>query len=288
MKKWLLIAGAVAIAGVIYFLIPFERTLSDSLIGLRTIGAVTRCFNDTGRWKEWWPKNSGSGFEISKLSYDNAQVILRWGSNHQLSGNLRVAPLNGDSVLIRWEGPVSRQDAGEGRRRVDAVLASFKAYIEDAKRLYGVNFYRTMSSDSTLVVIISKSSAYPGVPEIYRKIDSLRRYIAAEGAREMNPPMLNVTRLNDSTYRTTVAISVNRTLPAKGDILPKRFVPWKMLEGEVHGGEYTVEKAFKEMQHFKQDYNLQIMAIPYQSLMTDRRQEPDTAKWVTIVCAPIS
>lgn len=286
MKKWLLGVGAIVMAGVIYFLIP--RSLSDSVIGIRTIAAVNRCLSDTGRWAEWWPRNAGYTYHISKLSYSDAHVTIGWGGGHELTGNLRIAPLNGDSVLIDWEGAVSLMNKLPAREAVDTVLRSLKAYVEDANRLYGVNFYRTMSDDSTLVVIIFSSRVYPGMDVVYKKIDSLRNYVAAQGAREINPPMLNVTPLEDSTYRTTVAISVNRPLPGKGTIVPKRFVPWKMLEGQVRGGMYTVEKALRQMQNFKRDYNLQIMAIPYQWMITDRRQEPDTAKWVTIVCAPIS
>jgi len=286
MKRWLIGVGAIVVAGVIYILIP--RKLSVSVVGLRTMSAVSRCFSDTGKWAGWWPQNAGYTYHISRLAYSNAQMTISRGGDELLTGNLRVAPLNGDSVLIDWEGSMPGWRAGAARKAVDTVLRSLKSYVEDPKRLYGVKFYPAMSNDSTLVVIIFTSGAYPGMDVVYGKVDSLRQYIASQGARELNPPMLNVTRLNDSMFRTTVGISVNRILPAKGTIVPKRFVPWKMLEGEVHGGIFTVERAFRQMQLFKGDYNLQIMAIPYQSMVTDRRAEPDTAKWVTIVCAPIS
>ena len=288
MKKWLLIAGAIAIAGVVYFLIPSKRALSSSVIGIRTMSPVARCFKDTARWDAWWPRAAGYAFSISRLSYGDAQVTVRWDGGHHMDGHLRIAPLNGDSVLINWEGDVPRREAEEGKRAVDTILRAFKGYVEDAKRLYGVDFFRTMSQDSVLAAIIYLSPVYPDVREVYQKIDSLRQYIASRGAREMNVPMLNVTQLGAGRYRVTVAISVNRSLPAKGTIVPNRFVPWKMVEGKVHGGISTVERAFKEMWNFKADYNLQIMAMPFQSLITDRRQEPDTTKWVTMVCAPIS
>ena len=288
MKKWLLIAGAIAIAGVMYFLIPSKRTLSKSVIGLRTMAAVARRFKDTSRWDEWWPASAGYSFTISKLSYGDADLAVRWGGDRALAGHLRIAPLNGDSVLINWEGELPSRERSESLVAVDTILGAFKAYVEDAGRLYGAKFFRTMSADSTLVVISYLSPAYPGVDEVYGRIDSLRQYIAGEGAKEMNSPMLNVTQLSPGSYRVTVGISVSRSLPGKGTIVPKRFVPWKMLEGEVHGGIPTVERAFREMWNFKADYNYQIMAMPFQSLITDRRQEPDTTKWVTIVCAPIS
>jgi hypothetical protein len=85
-----------------------------------------------------------------------------------------------------------------------------------------------------------------------------------------------------------IAIPVNRRLKGTARILPREFVPWKMIEGDVYGGVYTVEKAFGLMQQYRTDNNLSIMALPYQTMITDRRREPDTTKWVTRICAPIS
>jgi hypothetical protein len=288
MKKWLLISGAIAVLILLYLLIPRTVTFSTTMTGHRGIAAADRCFMDTSKWAQWWPKASGHSYQITQVLYNDMRVSIRCADGSSLNGAIRLAPMNGDSVLIGWEGSGSAGHVKEAQKNIEAILGSFKTFIEDAKNIYGVDFYRTMSDDFSLVTITTFAPAYPATAEVYSKIDSLRAYIGSQGAKEMNPPMLNVSRLGDTSYRIMVAISVDRKLTGKGRIIPKGFVPWKMLEGEVHGGVYTVERAFVQMQQYKADYNISIMALPFQSLITDRRQQQDTTKWVTKVCAPIS
>jgi hypothetical protein len=160
--------------------------------------------------------------------------------------------------------------------------------VEDAKRLYGADFIRTMSNDSTLVTMTSFTATYPSVAEVYARIDTLRGFTASHGAMAIDSPWLNVAKIEDGQFKWTVAIPVNKWIEKEGRVIPRRFVPYKNLEGEVHGGVYTAEKALQQMQLYKIDYNIQIMGLPYQCLKTDRRLEPDTTKWVTMICAPIS
>jgi hypothetical protein len=281
MKKWLLLSGVIVLI-VGSYLLFFTPVRSLTCFAHRTIAGADRCFADTARWSKWWPESVGR-YQLEALRYNDARIAIRYPDGGKISGDLRLAPWNADSILISWEG--DRSIRGRG---IDVILDAFRRYVENPKNIYGVEFYRTMSNDSALVTMTFYASVYPGVGEVYSRIDSLRSYIASQGAKAINQPMLNVTREKDSLYRVSVAISVDRRLAGKGRIQPKRFVPYKMLEGEVHGGASTVEKAFDQMQKFKIDYNIQIMALPFQSLITDRRQEPDTTKWVTKVCAPIS
>jgi hypothetical protein len=217
-------------------------------------------------------------------------VAIRCPDGTRLNGDIRLAPLNLDSILISWDCkmPVFFLHRTEIRRSMESVLRSFKVFIDDNKNIYGSRFFRAMSKDSTLVTLISLSATYPTTAEVYQKIDSLRQYMNSQGAAAIDSPWLNVTKLLDGTFRTMVAIPGNKRLAGHGRIANQHFVPWRMLEGEVHGGVYTVEKAFDQLQKFKTDHGMSIMALPFQSLVTDRRKEQDTTKWVTIVCAAIS
>jgi hypothetical protein len=203
---------------------------------------------------------------------------------------MRLAPLTQDSILINWRCrlPLLSRDK-EIQRTVSTVLEAFKIFVEDSRNIYsGINFFRTMSRNATLVALTSTGTAYPTTAEVYAKIDSLRKYIISRNAAAIDSPMLNVSKVSGTQFKMTVAIAVNKQLLGDGRISNLNFVPWKMLEGAVHGGVYTVEEAFEEMQKFKIDNNISIMALPYQSLITDRRKEQDTTKWVTIICAPVS
>jgi hypothetical protein len=156
------------------------------------------------------------------------------------------------------------------------------------KNIYGVNIVHTMSDDSILVTLSGYTPAYPTTEYIYTLIDTVKKYVDGKGAVAHNYPMLNVALSGDGRYRTMVALSVNKQIEDAGRILVKRFVPWKMIEGDVQGGAHTADKAMGQLYKFRDDYHLSIMSIPFEFLITDRRQEPDTTKWVTRVCAPIS
>jgi hypothetical protein len=138
------------------------------------------------------------------------------------------------------------------------------------------------------MTISGNTTEYPTTTYIYALIDSVRHYVNGQGAVVHNPPLLNVVRTAEGRYRTMVALSVNKQLRGADGIVAKRFVPWKMIEAEVHGGPHMADGAFDKLYKFRDDYHLDIMSIPFEFLETDRRLEPDTAKWVTRVCAPIS
>jgi hypothetical protein len=65
------------------------------------------------------------------------------------------------------------------------------------------------------------------------------------------------------------------------------MIPGKILVTEVKGGNYTTGEALKQLDIYLDDNHLSSPAIPFESLVTDRSQETDTAKWVTKIYYPI-
>jgi len=80
---------------------------------------------------------------------------------------------------------------------------------------------------------------------------------------------------------------VNKELAGNGKIFFSRFVPWKVLTAEVRGGIWTVKEAMHQMDIYIADYQKTAMAIPFQSLVTNRMEEPDTLKWITGIYTPV-
>jgi len=171
---------------------------------------------------------------------------------------------------------------------MSGILSAFKTFIEEKKNVYGVDIEHTYSKDSVLITLVNFVQEYPSTELIYRMLDSVRAYVDAEGAKVITPPLLNVSRRADSQYRTMVALSVDRQLKGTKRIIQKRFVPYKMIEAEVTGGVYKVDRAMEQLFKYRDDSHLSIMSIPFELLITDRRKEQDTSRWVTRVCAPIS
>jgi hypothetical protein len=60
-----------------------------------------------------------------------------------------------------------------------------------------------------------------------------------------------------------------------------------ILITEVKGGQNEITNAYKQIQNYVSDYNRSAPAIPFESLVTDRRKEPDSSKWITRIYYPV-
>jgi hypothetical protein len=100
--------------------------------------------------------------------------------------------------------------------------------------------------------------------------------------------MLNIYKNSDSSYLARVALPVDKKLNDSGNIQYRWMLKGgNILITEVKGGPHQIEKAFGEMANYVEDHGRTAPAIPFQSLVTDRRIEPDTNKWITKVYWPV-
>ena len=67
----------------------------------------------------------------------------------------------------------------------------------------------------------------------------------------------------------------------------KRMILGGILKGEIKGGFKTISNAERAFQNYMYDYNLSSPAIPYQLLITDRLQQPDSSQWITELYFPV-
>ena len=171
---------------------------------------------------------------------------------------------------------------------IEAILRGLGSYLEDARKVYGIEIVEKGTQDDTLVVETSRTdSVYPTTEEVYSEVQKLERFVKEHGGRVTGHPIMNVTS-GPGTYKLRVALPVDREGKEEGDMryhsLPQR-VPW--LEADVRGGELTVREALRQMENYIADHQKTVMAIPFLSLVTDRMAEPDTSKWVTRIYYPI-
>ena len=210
-------------------------------------------------------------------------------SNNQISLNslISMISINADSIAIEWKSympetsnPIKRLrnylKARKLQHNMDTILERLKIFLGNDENVYGIYLHEIISKDSTLIATKTVTPYYPSTSVIYDLIKSLKAYILHHEAKENNFPMLHVKKVNDSTFETMVAIPVNKHLEDSGIIFYRRFVPWKVLTAEVKGGTYTVNEAFDQMETYRNDYQIQAMAIPFASLITDRSKQPDT------------
>jgi len=284
----------------IYIFIPGELKVNAlSLADCSSSGAFRSISESVGA-KGWWPEGGmgGDTLRISAMAYPEMDVVLE-GEGRSIPGSLTVTSYHGrDSSAILWEcrlvaglNPLRRwmqyRGAVEVRRHMVRALDSLAVYLGKKEHVYGMDVMHAMAHDTALVVTNIVTTSYPSVTEIYIIIHKIRDYISREGSKETNYPMLHIQRRPDGQYESMIAVPSDRELKPQGALSSKHFVPWKILVGEVKGGPYRAERAMDELMRYTSDYQLTLMAIPFQSLVTERDREPDSAKWVTRVVVPI-
>jgi hypothetical protein len=315
MKKLLIIFLSICIlfTASVYIFIPSKLEISKVEYIKCNVNGAFRVLSNEKTWHKWWPEDSsvnkrndtssrlffykGYSYHLSEKFY-NAIDLPIIHADDTIESKIIIIKLNIDSVVMRWDcalktgfNPVTRilkyNEAENIKNNMSEILSSLRIFLENKENIYGINLHVIMSKDSTMVLIKKISSTYPTTNEIYTLIGNLKKYIAAQKAKENNYPMVHVKKLEDSTFETMVAIPVNKELPGNGEITFSRFVPWKVLTAEVKGGDKTVEEALRQMKVFISDYQKTAMAIPFESLVTDRSKEPDTTKWITNIYTPV-
>lgn len=300
MKKWfisLLILALLFFAGV-YIFIP--RTLELSAIAYTncTPAAAYRLISDETQWNKWWPADNAAGsFRITKKIYNGIEINIQSGGM-QTGSTLHLVPLPADSLVLQWQcslpggnNPFTKlvqyNKAVALKKNMSARLGQLAAFLNDKKNVYGYSIQRTSTIDTLLVASRSILPAYPLTPDVYRLVDTLKKYIAAQGAKQTGPPIMNITQMGNHVFQLMVALPTDRALTGNKDIFFRKMVPGAFMVADVQGGDYSVVHALRQMHLYFEDYKRTSMAIPFAALITDRIQEPDSTRWITRIYAPV-
>jgi hypothetical protein len=307
MRKWFawLLFPVLGLAAV-YFFIPNTITIKKQLPVSTPASAFERAFFNLQTWRRWWPGDTAN----QQLSYNGNRYSIREQKHHSLvvtvsnqddslRSELVFIPLQSDSIVVTWLGAVNtglqpfarwqkRNWARETAADMEVLLQKMQFYFANKKQLYGLTISETAVVDSNLISTAVRLHHYPTPNDIYTLVDKLQAHIQKNSGRQTGLPMLNITANADSSYLARVALPVDQKLPDAGDIQYRWMLGGgNILVTEVKGGPYRIEQAFTEMQKYLEDHRRLAPAIPFQSLVTDRRAEPDTAKWVTRLYWPV-
>lgn len=313
MKKILLfLFAALAIATLsIYIFIPGDIKFSSVVLMKANSSALLRTLSNQSAWinsfEKKKPLNSNDTgkinfnykddlYTIEKVLMNTSEVSI---ANEEIKVNTLInsIPVNDDSVAVEWAGsihagfnPVNRikfySYAKSLKSDMKNILVSLKTYLETKGMAYGLDIKEQRVTDTVLISTKQNYRTFPTTNEIYGLINDLKKYISQQGAKETNPPMLNIQK-DSGYYRTLVAIPVDRQLPETYKFAFKRMVAGKILVTEISGGYSTAIAAMKQMDLYLNDHHLSAPAIPFQSLVTDRSAEPDSSKWITKIYYPI-
>jgi hypothetical protein len=311
MKKILIAIFLLLLAGLIavYGLIPENIKVSKVIAVNASINAGNRLIMDTTQWIKWWPKDSAQKKQLQELSWDNAQhhpqkalfngyEVQSNFKNKTITGQLIYAQLGLDSMAIFWNyqlasgwNPIKRvadylfmKDLKEA---IAAPVQSLKVFLESREKVYGMQIVQDLVKDTILVSTKKILAGPPDQATVLAMIDQLKIYAKQTGAKQTGFPMLNITVLDSTHFQTMVALPVDKQIPETANFSWKRMVAGKILIGEVKGGEYSAASAMQQMQLFVQDFHITSPAIPFYSLVTDRRLEKDSTKWITRIYYPV-
>ncbi len=316
MKKWLVILATLCLVfslGV-YIFIPSSFRISKITTINCSKNTANKFLFDENQWMKWWPGQSAArddsflstrtflynknSYSIQRLFTDRIDV-LKINGRDSLHTSINILSPGNYSIVIQWEcdfpgsiNPFKRllqyKKAKDIKEDMTAVFQHLQTFLEESSNVYGFPIKEIISKDSTLIATRFITKHYPGTKDIYSVIDSIKQYLLTKGAIQTDQPMLRVSKTYDSSYQTMIAIPVNKALPGNGRFFFQRFVPYKTITATVKGGIHTVEQAFNQMEIYIYDHHRTSMAAPFQSLVTDRRAETDSLKWITVICQPVS
>lgn len=301
-----------ALLAALYFFVPASPSVTHNAFVSANQAAVYRCLTTESLLRKWWPDSSLISRSPDKKSlvatYGDLKYTITPGAFEVVSiaieneaspvrGFVTILPVQQDSSVVNWKmelpagGSFAKLQRYFLKRKIERsmadMLARFQVFLQSEKNIYGLSINYETVTDTLLVVTKIRDTVTPVPEQYYQLIKTLRTYIAGQGVQETNYPMLNIMATGSNAFETMVAIPVNKPVPDNGPFLMKRMVPGVILVTEVRGGLSAVEEGFRQMDFYVNEHRLRSPARPFQSLVTDRLAEPDTAKWITKLYYPV-
>ncbi|MDB5229973.1 MAG: GyrI-like protein [Chitinophagaceae bacterium] len=312
MKKGLLILSGIIIIALIctYLFIPSKINVIASTEANMNADAVFRTLRTETTWQKWWPgkiekenqKNiftwNGNRFSIGQISYNAFQMNTDINGNH-FESLLYLVPGENNKVLINWEtnykastNPFVRIKQYLYAKKLEnaftSVLSKIKSYVQSSANVYGFDIQKEKVAYEYVTTSAATFNHDPLPKEIYSLVGVITSYVEQNGGKVIGYPILNITSADSAHFETRIAIPTNKKLSSTNTILSK----WMMKGGyilttEVKGGKRNIEQAMQQVNQFLIDNHYSRIAIPFQSLITNRLNEPDTNKWITKVYYPV-
>jgi len=307
MKKWII--GFIVIMALFFgatqLFIPSTIIAFNTVYCKTTYPGVSRCIMKKEFWPKWWINKTyteenkfgykGDEYRLTDTHISSAVITI----NDEIKSEMRVMELVYDSVAINWAltiktslNPFTRisqyMEAASLKKNTSDILNHLKRFVEDDANVYGIPI--KLSSIEHIFILTTKSSLYhyPTTTEIYDRVNLLKDFSSDHGLNPTYYPMMNVIKNNDTSYRLMVGLPVNKETNFTGNVHSVRMVQGNFMVTEIKGGYKTINNALEQIQLYFQDYEKTSMAIPFEYMVTDRLNEPDTTKWITKIYAPVN
>lgn len=300
----LLVLLLLVMTGILYVGISSHQSFSKSvLVACTNEGALRMLTNEAG-YKKGWPgsKLNDSTYLFEEIRYTVGASLLNIISlqlESNAGGELMIEETMPDSSRFTFTykerlplQPFKRistyRTVQKTKAGIENLLAALKKNFDGEELVYDMRIKMSRVTDSVMISTRKMLDHYPSAAEVYQMIDAVRLYIQQKGGEETSNPMLNIFKEDKNQYLVMVAVPTKTAIEGNESFLQKRMLPnGFILVSEVTGGDSTIHKAEKTLYQYVTDHHKSSPAIPFQMLLTDRRAEPDTAKWKTRLYYPV-
>lgn len=299
-----LLIPLVTIGLYLYAGLSTKQSFTKSVaIGCTDAGALRTLLNDKNSNKVWpGEKVNDTTYRFEQLQYSIGNAFINTIPLHLNTGEtgeLIVEKTSADSsrFIIQMNillpmNPVARikkyLELKETIKKIDLLLQTLKEKFKGEEIVYGINIQINRVTDSVMISTRKLMDHYPTVQEIYQMIEDIRSYIKTNAGEELNAPMLNVFKEGANQYLVMVAVPTKTPVTGNETYLQKHMLPnGFILVSDITGGNFTIQQSEKAMYQYVMDHQKSSPAIPFQMLITDRRNETDTTKWKTRLYYPV-
>ncbi len=306
-KKLLLVAAAAFLLFWVGTLILIPNPLAISAITKiqSPISTVDNFATNATNWHRWWPGT----YQNNIYTYHSKQYrvgytkafgarVLVWEATDSFITELNVLPAADTSIGVVWTtslqaslNPFTRiqqyNRAVAIKKDLQTLLDSLAAFGGSLQRFYGIDIQAVRFTNPYMITTIDAFTHYPTVDEMYKTVQVLRDYAREKLTPVADSPMINIERTVKNGFWLRAALPVTSELPEHASIRFTKMVLGNTLVATVTGGRFRVEEAMAQMQQYISDKQLTVPAIPFQLLITNRQQQPDTSKWTTKLYYPV-
>jgi len=311
LKKTGLVAGLVLLLVVVLACaLPLQSDVHEQVRFHSNISALNRQLLPNSVWQKWWPgKVELSGKEMV-LSFEgfrfyrkknllNTVELQVLTDSFSTPASLTVVQDSADRVVLTLQStieldhnPIQRIKmlwvSSSLKKAFQTILRSQSTYFSSIQNLYGIAIEETTVQFQYYATFTQNFRHTPTAVEQYAMIDRVKKYVRENKANEKGYPMLNVTRLSAQEYYVQVAIPTNVQLPEE-DGVKSKWMPkgGHILVAKVKGGPTSIAQAKQQVQNYIFDHHKVTVAIPFETLMTNRLEQTDPNQWITEIYFPV-
>jgi hypothetical protein len=299
----------VVIVSMAITLVYLGRQAVPDKVAFKVAGnspAILRLLADTVQWRRMLQEapaevDLGSSQRWQLTARGLSDVSLRWQyQQYSVPSLLQVFASGADSALLLWNTQANLDSIfgfplGLGARRMlvkdmQALVALLQSYTANPVHVYGFEPRLEKVQDTVFLSTTAWHAQYPDVPDIYALVGQLEAYAQQQGVATPRMPIYNVQQEEGSgprRYRLMVALPIERVVRGTATIEIKRMILGNLLTATIEGQPSRLPALFEVFEEYRREHGFTSPAIPFMELTTDRRQQPDSSRWITRFCYPV-